>query len=111
MNYSESIVVAREFSDAPGARHTADGVNSAEEFLERLLRPKFIAAQKEGGKLFVDLDGTWGYASSFVSGSFGALAREFGAATVNQHLAFKSDEDPLLLEKIAREISTEGDRA
>jgi hypothetical protein len=108
MNYTHTIIIAKDFSDAPGARDRADGPKSGREFLETLLRPKFIAAKDAGGVLLVDLDGTWGYASSFVSGSFGTLAREFTAPVVRKHLSLKSDEDSILLEKVNAEIDSEG---
>ena len=111
MNYAQTIVIARDFSDAPGARTRQDGPKSGQEFLEELLRPKFVAAQEADGLLLVDLDGTWGFASSFLSGSFGALAREFGAQLVRKHLALKSEEDPIVLEKIGTEIDVEGQRS
>jgi hypothetical protein len=66
VQYFATIVIATDFSDAPGARYRADGPKSGEEFLEDLLRPKFKAALAAGGLLLVDLDGTWGYASSFI---------------------------------------------
>jgi hypothetical protein len=110
MNYAQRIVIATDFSDAPGARYRIDGPKSGQEFLEDLLRPKLLAAQEADGGLLVDLDGTWGYASSFVSGSFGALAREFGEDLLRKHMSLKSDEDSILLEKIEDEIRTEGRR-
>jgi hypothetical protein len=110
VSYAQKIVIASDFSDAPGARDRRDGPKSGQEFYEDLLRPKFVAAREAGGVLLVDLDGTWGYASSFVSGSFGALAREFGAEEVDKHLALKSGEDSILLEKIHAEIHSEGKR-
>jgi STAS-like domain of unknown function (DUF4325) len=108
MTPAETIKISADFSEAPGARHRADGPKSGQEFLEDLLRPKFLAAKEAKGKLFVDLDDTWGYASSFVSGSFGMLAKEFGASAVRQHIVFKSEEDPLLLETVYKEIDIEG---
>jgi STAS-like domain of unknown function (DUF4325) len=102
--HNDSIVVATEFTEAPGARYSADGPKSGEEFLKNLLEPRFLAAMSSGGTLLVDLDGTWGYASSFISGTFGELARKYGTATVNKHLVVKSDEDPILLEKVRAEI-------
>ncbi len=108
--FAQQIIVAKEFTDAPGARYTADGPKSGEEFLDDFLRPRFLLAKEAGGLLLVDLDGTWGYASSFVSGSFGALAREFGTDTVRKHLRLKSHENQILLEKIDIEIDNEGRR-
>lgn len=106
-SFTDSIVVAKDFTEAPGARYTADGPKSGEEFLRDLLEPKFLLAMKSDGTLLVDLDGTWGYASSFISGAFGELAKRYGAATVNKHLTIKSDEDSILLEKVLAEINQE----
>jgi hypothetical protein len=105
---AQRISVATDFSDAPGARYRTDGPKSAEEFYEELLRPRFLAAKQAHAVLLVDLDGTWGYASSFISGAFGRLARDFGRQDVEKHLALKFDEDALLLEKINEEIRSEG---
>ena len=108
MNYTHTIVIAKDFTQATGARERADGPKSGQEFLETLLRPKFVEAKDVDGVLLVDMDGTWGYASSFVSGSFGSLAREFTAPVVHKHLELKSDEDSVLLEKVNAEIDSEG---
>jgi hypothetical protein len=110
VQYVQKIVIASDFSDAPGARYRKDGPKSGQEFYEDLLKPKFQAAKDADGILLVDLDGTWGYASSFISGSFGMLAYEFGGNEVEKHLALKSEEDSVLLEKIAEEIRSEGKR-
>lgn len=110
MSGTITIVIATDFTDAPGARYRKDGPKSGEEFLETLLRPRFVAAKESGSTLLIDLDGTWGYASSFLSGSFGALSREFGRETVRKYLRLKSDEDRVLLDKIGEEIESEGNR-
>ncbi len=101
---TDSIVVARDFSEAPGARETADGPKSAQEFYNEWLEPKFLDAVKSDKILLVDLDGTWGYASSFISGTFGELSKRHGRALLLKHLKIKSDEDPILLEKVQAEI-------
>jgi hypothetical protein len=105
MSTNNCINVEKDFTDAPGARYRLDGPKSGQEFLEDLLEPRFLEAVKSGGKLLVDLDGTWGYASSFISATFGALSQKYGASKVNQHLALKSDEDSILLEKVMSEIN------
>jgi hypothetical protein len=46
------------------------------------------------------LDGTAGYATSFLEAAFGGLAREFGKDTVLDCLKFKSDEEPYLIDEI-----------
>lgn len=98
------IKISSDFTDAPGSRNKADGLNSGEEFYEKLLKPRFEEAKNTGKKLFIDLDDSWGYASSFVSGSFGRLADEFGVDDVSKILIFKSKDDPTLIDKIKDEI-------
>lgn len=109
MNEVTSIKIASDFSDAPGARVRSDGPKSGQEFLEDLLEPRFKQALKGDGYLTVNLDDTWGYASSFISGSFGALAKSYGKNVVKKHLRLVSDEDSILIEKIMDVINTEGD--
>jgi hypothetical protein len=99
------LSVAKEFTDTPGPRSREEGEHSGQEFLDTLLKPKFQQAISQGTKLLVDLDQTEGYATSFLEAAFGGLAREFGAETVLQHIEFKSDDEPYLIEEIKRYIS------
>ena len=94
------ISIAKDFSDTPGARYRKDGDFSGEDFFETLLHPRFNEAKKQGGLLLIDLDDVWGYPSSFISGSFGILSKQYGYETVLAHIHFKSDEDPLLIDLI-----------
>lgn len=104
MDIKDKITIAIDFSDHVGARYIADGEWSGEKFLNELLRPKFEKAVREGYRLLIDLDGLYGNPSSFVSGSFGKLSIEKGAATVLEYLDFKSDDNPLRVVKITKEI-------
>lgn len=101
---NKKIIICSDFTDAPGARYRKDGQKSGEEFYEDLLRPKFLEAEKDNVKLLIDFDNVWGYASSFISGSFGRLSTEFGKEKVSSILDFKSKDDPLLIKKIQEEI-------
>jgi hypothetical protein len=94
------LSIKNDFSDRPGHRTPSDGENSGEEFLEKVLRPKFQEAQATKESILVDLDGTAGYATSFLEAAFGGLAREFGRDTVLNSLKFKSDEEPYLVDEI-----------
>lgn len=98
------IIIRSDFSDAPGARYRKDGPHSGEEFLEELLRPKFEEAIKKGVKLIIDLDGVWGYPSSFVSGSFGKLSIEKGAEQLLSTIVFISYESETRKSRIMNEI-------
>ena len=98
------IDISTDFTDAPGARFREDGDKSGQEFYEDLLKPKFDKAVEEKVKLIVNLDNTWGYASSFISGSFGKLSQEYGSDVVLSTLEMISNDEPLLIDKIKDEI-------
>jgi hypothetical protein len=104
MNIIEKISIARDFSATLGARYKTDGKWSGEEFLDSLLREKFEKAVQGDGLLLIDLDGVFGYPSSFVSGSFGKLSVDKSAEVVLRHLQFKSDDSPIRLEQVIAEI-------
>lgn len=104
MEINDRITIVTDFSDHPGARYIKDGNFSGEQFLNKILRPKFEKAVKGDYILFIDLDGVYGYPSSFVSGSFGKLSIEKGAELVLKHIQFKSEENLLRLERIIKGI-------
>ncbi len=104
MEIKDILVIATEFKDNPGARDRDDGPNSGQEFLEDILLSRFNKAIKENYILLIDLDGVWGYPSSFVSGSFGRLSMERGAELLIKHLKFKSDRNPIRIDKVINEI-------
>ncbi len=104
MEIKDKIIVWEDFSDNPGARYKTDGPFSGQEFLEEFLEPKFDKAIKGDYILEIDLDGVWGYPSSFVSGSFGKLSLKYGSETVLKYIKFKSEQSALRLEKIVSEI-------
>jgi len=94
------INIAKEFSETPGPRARDEGDFSGEAFLEEVLRPAFIQATKDGGVLTIDLDGSEGYATSFLESAFGGLAREFDPAEILKVITFKSDDEPYLVDEI-----------
>jgi len=98
------ISIAKEFSDTPGPRAREEGDCSGEEFLETLLLPAYQQAIAEDGTILIDLDGTEGYATSFLEAAFGALARKYPPQEVLAHLDFKSDDEPYLIEEIKKYI-------
>lgn len=88
--------IAKEFSRCPGARYPEEGNYSGQEFREQLLSPKLKEAIESGVHLYVILDGSAGYATSFIEESFGGLVRE-GTYTLQQILdtiVIVSEEDP-----------------
>ncbi len=82
-----------DFAHSPGGRYIADGPYSGELFRERVLVPKLAEAKNKGEHLTVELDGTSGYAASFLEEAFGGLVR-------TGH--FRKDELEKLLSVVAR---------
>jgi phosphomannomutase len=99
-----TINVAKDFTLIPGARNYSDGPKSGQEFYEILLKRKYAEAIKEGVKLKVIIDGTEGYASSFLNEAFSLLGNEFGANNVWNNLIIVSDEIPKYIEKVKKSV-------
>lgn len=96
-----TIKIADEFSTKPGVREQIEGDFPGEEFLEKLLLPRFKEAIQSSVKLEVDLDDVAGYATSFLEASFGGLVREFKAKKiVVENLIIIANDDPFLEEDI-----------
>lgn len=104
MSEVKIISIAKDFSDAPGARYRTDGPASGQEFFEEKLKPAFIEAVEKGVFLLIDMDGTYGYATSFISEAFGRLSKEFGVIEVLKNVDIKSDEDKNLKEYVLNAI-------
>jgi hypothetical protein len=99
-----NISVARDFADTPGPRSREEGEHSGEQFLEEVLLPIFEKAVRTDQELTIDLDGTEGYATSFLEASFGGLARRFDPALVLKFIHFKSDDEPHLVQEVKQYI-------
>jgi len=93
-----------DFSKTPNARYRDDGDYSGEEFYEIFLKNGFQQSVKNNEKLIVDLDGTEGYATSFLDEAFGRLAEEFGPLYVLDNLQIISNEEPDWLDEITTYI-------
>ena len=98
------IKVAKDFSSTLGARDREDGDFSGEEFYENILDGAFAFCLQNKGILEINLDDTYGYPSSFISGSFGRLSKKHGKDVVLRHIRLISKEEPLLIEEVEEEI-------
>lgn len=100
------INIAKDFSLYPGARYRTDGKYSGQEFYEDLLKPKFQEVWEDPQKtLLIDFDGTFGYASSFISEVFIRIVQDFKDKNdIKKKLQFKSDDEPLLVDSILKII-------
>lgn len=98
------INVLKDFSSTPGGRHIKDGKYSGEEFYKKILEPYFKKALLMNMKIFIDLDGTYGYPSSFIDESFGQLSRNFGSKKVLDTFIMKSEDEIKLIDQIKDNI-------
>src|SRR6266849_3385405 len=101
-----TINIARDFSLYPGARYRTDGDYSGQQFYEDLLKSKLSEIWKDPNKsLLIDFDGTFGYASSFISEVFISVVRDFhDKDALKNKLKLKSDDEPLLTQAITKII-------
>lgn len=84
------ISVARHFSPDPGPRYSRQGPNSGETFRRLLVRKL-----QEADTIEVDLDGTYGFGSSWLDEVFGGLIKyeNMSAADVRRRVKVKSASD------------------
>ena len=94
-----TINIANEYTKMPGGRHVGEGQFSGEDFRISMLTPAFQKAQEKKEDLLVNLDGGYGYATSFLEESFGGLARETLNPAVLK-IKLISEEEPSLIAKI-----------
>lgn len=102
-----NINVCNDYTDTPGGRYKNQGPYSGEEFRERILKKEYLDAKEKGEKLIIDLDGGFGYGSSFLEEAFGGLIRELKPEQYNDIfdiIKIKSDDEPTLILDIKRYI-------
>lgn len=99
------INVAEEFTDSPGGRYKNEGKYSGEEFRETLLIPRFMEAIKKHDILEINMDGCFGYPSSFIDESFGGLARKFTNYKILDYIKIVSNDEPGLIDDIEQCIN------
>lgn len=97
------IKVAEEYTKTPGGRHKSEGDFSGEDFRVKILKPRYLEAKDRGEDITVDLDGGYGYATSFLEEAFGGLARELHDPGI-KNIKIVSNEEPALIEKIKKYI-------
>ena len=103
------IKVINDFTNTPGARYEYQGPFSGEQFRNEILYPKFIEAEKNHEELIVDLDGGYGYGSSFLEESFGGLVRKLSSENYKniknvKKIKIISYDNPVWTEKISNYI-------
>lgn len=71
----KKIKIVDVYTDKPGARYNTQGPYSGEDFREKILYPIFKECLDNNETLEVDLDGGYGYGSSFLEETFGGMVR------------------------------------
>lgn len=101
----EATIRVVDFAKMPGARSREDGDNSAQEFFEDVLVPVADSIFKSSkNKILIDLDDTYGYASSFVSELARLIKLKYGFLKgTKKKLIIKSDQDPGQIDKFWNE--------
>ena len=102
-----SIVIKKDFTDAPGPRYIKQGEYSGEYFREKFLVPKMKEALEKKEKLFIDLDGTFGYPTSFLEEAFGGLAEIYDKKDIINTIEFKSNDEIGLIDEIKEYINSD----
>lgn len=83
-----------DFTEYPGPRYNEQGPGSGEKFYVEKLNPIFVQCYRENKILIVNLDGTAGFASSFLDEAFGQLTYDFGATLLEEKLRIESLDEP-----------------
>lgn len=95
-----TISIARDYSKTPGGRFKKEGSFSGEDFRESVLLPAYKMAKEKDEILEVNLDGGYGYGSSFLEEAFGGLVRQIRSNDVIKRIIIISNEEPRLLDDI-----------
>lgn len=98
------INVANDFSDTPGGRFEKDGKFSGEEFRDEILIPKYIEAKSKNERLQINLDGCFGFPSSFLDEVFGGLARKEKSKKILEIIDIISFDEPRLIDDINKYV-------
>lgn len=106
-NLNFSII---DFSQSPGPRYCCQGDDSGELFYHNILNKEFAKAYRADVKLVVILDGTDGYASSFLDEAFGNLVYDFSAKIVKTHIDIVSNDEDVWKEMIENETIPEWEK-
>jgi len=103
----EKVVISMksDFSLTPGPRYVIEGEHSGEQFRKNVLEPKFAYVLEKKGILSIDLDGTFGFGTSFLEEVFGGLARKYKDLNIMDHLEIISEEEPYLISDIKKYIT------
>ncbi len=90
----KTISILNDYSEYPGLRHCSISEASGEDFYHKFLNKAFKEALEKDEILQVNLDGTGGYASSFLDEAFGNLVYDFTLEEVKKRIKIVSEQEP-----------------
>lgn len=90
----KTISVLNNFNEYPGLRNCSISEFSGEDFYHKILNNSFKEAFEKKEILQINLDGTGGYASSFLDEAFGNLVYDFTLAEVKKYIEIVSKQEP-----------------
>lgn len=104
------IKISRDFSKVPGARTESEGPNSGERFRNEILIPRYQEAEKAEELLEIDLDGCYGFATSFLEESFGGMVRILKRKGLLSRIKIISNDDETLESLIKQYVKEAEDK-
>ena len=107
MEQSGNRLIIANYTEYPGPRYSVQGDSSGEEFYHNVLNTAFAKAYTSKNKLEVVLDGTAGFASSFLDEAFGNLVFDFSISIVSQYIHIISKQEPDWEKMIYEEVFTD----
>lgn len=102
-----NIQILNDYTEYPGPRYCTQGSNSGEDFYHKKLNEIFHNAISQEKNITIILDGTAGYASSFLDEAIGNLVYDFSKHYVLKYLKIVSLEEPDWEKMIFNEIIPE----
>lgn len=100
-------LIVLEYTEYPGPRYCDQGDCSGEDFYHTVLNNSFAESYQKHTQLIVDLDGTAGYASSFLDEAFGNLVYDFTLEIVKSKIEIVSKEEPDWISMITNDVFTD----
>lgn len=91
------------FTEYPGLRHCNISDDSGEDYYHKILNEEFKKAYENKYKLVLILDGTAGFAPSFLDEAIGNLVYDFSLKIVDSYLEIISIEEPDLIDLLKKE--------
>lgn len=97
--------ISTQYTDTPGLRYRSQGNFSGEDFREVVLIPLLNQAKEKNDTIEINLDGTYGYPTSFLEEAFGGLVREYKDPSIRNYFSFICTDEPGLINEIEDDFS------